>query len=227
MQNGFAQTAQIYHGYQLKLFNQDEFIVSTNTVQRGEFLDSFTSFALSVSNVIRYAHEDMLAQWIDYPPLTNQTKSKDLNDRIQRFSKEMLPNISLLGDFETIELNIEDKFRCIYKKLGENGLPSFNNKPTDRAIERFSQYKRKDNNFDIPYITIGYALEPDYQTIREIAAVKTYINTSTMQLNREWFIPFSEMLSNISIQTTSDAMENMQGKKDEKEDFPRLKIKTL
>lgn len=182
-------------GTQLKLglfANSVDTVISQN-VKEAEFIDAFKHLVPVVIKTIHSAHENVLVQWRTFPPYSNKTKADNLNDRIQMFAKKNIPYEYIqIDDYNIVTVKV-GSFLCIFKNLSKKNLPKFS--LTKRALEKFSQYKRKDNNFDVPYVVIGYKCTWDYQQITEINAVKSYIDAENSKLCVDWFVSFDEMLN--------------------------------
>lgn len=209
---------QVKNG-QLSLFANSINTVISKNVKETEFIDSFKHLVPVIIKTINSAHENVLLQWRSFPSYSNKTKADNLNDRIQMFAKNTIPYQYIkIDNYKTVTIKVGN-FLCIFKNLHKNNLPKFS--ITDRALEKFSQYKRKDNNFDIPYVIIGYKCTWDYQEIIEINAVKTSINPDRNKLSVDWFVPFDKMLDEKIISSEKNIFtEEIQGQ------LPQLKKKT-
>lgn len=158
-------------GKQLSIFARSEYTNISKNVKEAEFIDAFKHLASIVIEAIYSAHENVLEEWQRYSPRSSKTKASILNDRIQAYvlrsiSREY-PDIVGVEEYDNVYVEIGG-FRCVLKKLDSKNLPKF--AITPRALERFSQYKREDNNSDIPYVIIGYQCSEDFQQITEVSS---------------------------------------------------------
>lgn len=212
--NNFSLNKQ---GKQLRLFANSEYTIISKNVKEAEFIDAFKHLAPIVIETIYSAHEDVLKQWRNHPPRSNGTKATDLNDRVQTFISESVPE-HVIDSYKTVCIRA-GSFLCVFKLLDNKNLPKISNN-SFRAFEKFSQYKGKNNDTDVPYITIGYQCSKDYQQIIEINAVKTYIDAEKGKLCVDWFVPLDEMLNKKNIDSNQNIFEEIHG------ELPPLKKKS-
>lgn len=85
-------------GKQLRLFLEDT--VTSKNVRETEFIDAFKHLAPTVIKTIYSAHENVLEQWRTYPPHSNGTKARDLNDRMQKFILQSIPEYAKIDRSE-------------------------------------------------------------------------------------------------------------------------------